>query len=410
LTTTTPSLHAQAALRRLHAQLGQQRWRGLGLALQVEVLALFAIIAAFVFWQARLAFAAAWFSQGPRGALLTLAGALAALTAACAVVAGVNANGRVRRSPLRTLWLSLPFEEHGLAGHIAWDARMHAAPLAALFPILLLSASGYTPPWTLMVAGIGFGAAFLAATRAASALGPALAPRERERPLVAGPPVRALLVVRSERGVRPRPAAAWARHPAWLTWWAKDAAIAWRRASGWLSLLLAGALALGSSLVWIVGPPTWPRYLIGLTAAVAAAIVFAEWVVALAGHDPFVAVRSLPLSPASVWSGRFLWVVLFTLVLLIMHLGALGSLRGPARSLYALWLGGASLGIGTLAVNYGVTLFPNARIAQRLLGLAVGFSLLALFVLPPFSGPIALGWALLHSARRLPRWHRLEEE
>jgi hypothetical protein len=44
-----------------------------------------------------------------------------------------------------------------------------------------------------------------------------------------------------------------------------------------------------------------------------------------------------------------------------------------------------------------------------LLGLAIGLALLAMFVLPPVSGLVALGSALIHSARRLPRWHRLEE-
>jgi hypothetical protein len=61
-----------------------------------------------------------------------------------------------------------------------------------------------------------------------------------------------------------------------------------------------------------------------------------------------------------------------------------------------------------LAVNYSLTLFPHAAVAQRLFNLALGVAI-AVSLMIPMLGWVALLAALLHSARRLPRWGRSEE-
>jgi hypothetical protein len=66
------------------------------------------------------------------------------------------------------------------------------------------------------------------------------------------------------------------------------------------------------------------------------------------------------------------------------------------------------LGIAALGVNYGVTLFPRADVAQRLLGLSLGLAVAASIMIP-LSGWVVLLFAVAHSARRLTQWPRLEE-
>ena len=75
--------------------------------------------------------------------------------------------------------------------------------------------------------------------------------------------------------------------------------------------------------------------------------------------------------------------------------------------MFLVWSGLATVAITTLGVNYGVTLFPRADVAERLLGLSLGLAIAASVMLP-LSGWIVLLTAVLHSARRLGHWSRLE--
>jgi hypothetical protein len=111
---------------------------------------------------------------------------------------------------------------------------------------------------------------------------------------------------------------------------------------------------------------------------------------------------------AIVWGARCAWVVLATALLVVAHaLGAQG-LSPYALHLFLAWVGAASLAIGVLGVNYGVTLFPRPDLAQRLLGLSLGLAVAASLMIP-LLGWVVLLAAVLHSARRLPHWPRLEE-
>ena len=97
-----------------------------------------------------------------------------------------------------------------------------------------------------------------------------------------------------------------------------------------------------------------------------------------------------------------------TVVLLVGHqLLAFGLAPGP-RHLFLLWIGGATLAIAALGINYGVTLFPRADTAKRMLGLSLGLAVIASLMFP-LAGWIVLLTAILHSSRRLSRWDRLED-
>jgi len=60
-----------------------------------------------------------------------------------------------------------------------------------------------------------------------------------------------------------------------------------------------------------------------------------------------------------------------------------------------------------LGVHYGITLYPRAEHAQRMLLLSLAIAMAA-SVMIPMLGWVLLLTAVLHSARRVPRWDRLE--
>jgi hypothetical protein len=170
--------------------------------------------------------------------------------------------------------------------------------------------------------------------------------------------------------------------------------------------MMAFALSL---LVW--GLPSLPleaRHLLAFLLAMLAAGTFAEWLVALSGADPFAILRALPVGVGTLWRSRMAWVVLATVVVAGAQALATPALAGGPRRLFLFWLAGATFGIATLGVHYGITLFPRADVAQRLLTLSLGLAIIASIVFP-LSGWLLLITALVHSARRLSRWDRLEE-
>ncbi|MEO5617399.1 MAG: hypothetical protein ABIS67_06480, partial [Candidatus Eisenbacteria bacterium] len=73
-----------------------------------------------------------------------------------------------------------------------------------------------------------------------------------------------------------------------------------------------------------------------------------------------------------------------------------------------LCVGLASLAITMLGVNYGISLYPRAEQAQRVLALSLGLSMAASLMVP-LMGWIVLLTAVLHSSRRVARWSRAEE-
>ena len=79
-----------------------------------------------------------------------------------------------------------------------------------------------------------------------------------------------------------------------------------------------------------------------------------------------------------------------------------------ALGVLLVWIVAASLAITLLGVHYGMTL-GNAPLAQRFLTLALAISMAASIMIP-LLGWILLLTAVIHSARRVPRWSRLEAE
>src|SRR5262249_27236895 len=170
-------------------------------------------------------------------------------------------------------------------------------------------------------------------------------------------------------------------------------------------LLLAVTLAVLSVAAWSLPRPVLRGSAFALALLAAAAI--GEWLIALGGRGPFRALRTPALRPRMIWAAPMAPGALATLVLVGAHAVAA---RGPAAPIHVslVWLAFAALAITMLAVNLQITLFPQRKAAPRLFALALGLALVCSLMIP-FLGWIVLLAAVLHSARRLPRWWRLED-
>ena len=411
-----------APFRDLERALLWRRFRGTELRLRVEIAAFAVLLSAFCGWKARVPLDGLTRAGGPAPAARAVALGAAALAALAGVVAGVGHARRLRRAAsgagLALPWLSLPVAPGELARHLAWESRLGA--LWAVVPALggLVAAAGLVP--VLLLAGIAAGFALLlaAAAHAGCAVAFQVAARAAPGPGTPGaarlhPLERILLSTPSE----PRPArrdaarrgiGRWRRIPAWAALWLKDLQLSLRgtpareRARSTLLVLVLAALA------WRLPVEPALARLLAFALSLAGAVALAEWLVELAGLDPFVALRVLPLGVAPVWGARVLWAAAGTALVVLLHLLAVPDLTARALRVFLTWVAGATLAIGILGAQYGITLYPRTEHARRVLGLTLGLAVAASLMIP------LLGWvlllaALLHSARRLPRWAASEE-
>jgi hypothetical protein len=173
-------------------------------------------------------------------------------------------------------------------------------------------------------------------------------------------------------------------------------------------LLAALPVAALSAVVWAL-----PRGAVGsrpalaLALALVAAALLGRWALALADDDPFPLVRPLPLAARDVWRARAAWVALAAAALVALQLPALGPLDGSAWALMAAWIAVAASMVVLLAVHYAISLHPNLEQAERIYSLALLMAAATSLMLP-LVGWVMLLAALVHSARRVPRWTRPE--
>jgi len=207
------------------------------------------------------------------------------------------------------------------------------------------------------------------------------------------------------------PEARWARRPVWLAIALKDLRLSLRVPALGRSLavaLLFWALSIAAWRLPGIPPARSLGYLPAFVLALGGSAVFGEWLVSLAGSDPFATIRALPVGVASLWTARFAFAVAGVALLLLGHALSARDVSPHALHLFLGWIGLATLAIAALAVNYGVTLFPRADLAQRMLGLSLGLAVAGSLMIP-LMGWLVLASAVIHSTRRLTRWSRLEE-
>ncbi|HEY3215183.1 MAG TPA: hypothetical protein VGK93_01685 [Candidatus Eisenbacteria bacterium] len=404
----TPVDPAAGAFRELERRLTRRRWAQLDIRVRLELAGLAVLSGGFLFWQARVQLDGLKHQHGSAAVLWAIAAIWVALAGLGAALAGARHARRLRSGSAGPEWLSFPVPVDRLARHLAWDSR----PLAftALFPAasVLAAAIHLVPAGWLVLAGAGFVGLVHQAGRLGTALGERLVLRGADR-RGGAPPLMCALAAGSRRTRRVGLSAArWDRPWPWLALWRKDLAVTRRVPGVARTGLTALALWALSLLAWsLPGEPSLRHYAAFLLTLLGAAVL-AEWLVALSGLDPFGVLRGLPVGIGTVWAARFVWALIGAALVLGGHAMAGRELSGQALRVFLAWSGGALLGIAALGVNYGVTLFPRADVAQRLLVLSLGLAVAASIMIP-LSGWVVLLCAVAHSARRLPRWPRLEE-
>lgn len=394
--------------RRLERDLSRRRLMQLDPRMRTELALLGLLIGGFLFWQVRVPLDGLVRARGAGAGLLVVAAAWLVLAAIGAALAGGEHARRLRTGPHGPEWLALPLPPAALARHLAWESRSRLGWLGVPAAGVLVAAWGLVPAWWLALMAL----AFVGLLRLAGELGCAIAARAVMRATEPRPglhPIERVLAVAAPRTRRRRVApAAWRRAPAWLAIAAKDLRLTLR--VGAMGRLGAVALAFGlaSLLAWQIPGEPGMRHYLALAFALIGAAALAEWLIVLAGSDPFAALRTLPVGVMTVWGARAVWGLGAALLLMAAQAVAARELSPGALKLFVVWSGAATLVIAVLGVNYGVTLFPRADVARRMLGLSLGLAMAASLMLP-MSGWIILLTAVLHSARRLPRWARLEE-
>ena len=404
---------AASAFRALRHALVRRRLRRLDLRLRIEIVSLGLVVDAFLFWRLRIRYAGLFVApppapeRGPAGVAIDFALLLLALAVAGGATACVRHVLLLRRGAAGPAWLALPLPPALLARHLAWESRTGSLLLALPAPAALLAAVGLAPlPWLLLLAA-AFVWLLLEGGRAGCALAETLAAigiRDRVTPRIVSLLSVATSPSRGGRRSRPR----WRRVGTVVALGWKDVLLARRSGRVRTRLIPAAGFAALSAAVWGIPAlgPSAPPLAFGL--ALLASGSFGEWILSLGGEDPFAIARGLPLRWLEMWSPRMAWVVSFAAILLAAHGLAARALDPEALAFFLFWLGVASIAIGTLAVNYSVTLFPRADHAQRVYGLSLGIAVVGSLLIP-LLGWIVLLTAIIHSARRLPRWPRLEE-
>jgi len=273
---------------------------------------------------------------------------------------------------------------------------------------VLAATVGLIAVWTVAL----LAAAFPVMSAAAGRLGCAVAFRfslASAEPRPGLPPLHRVLAAAARPGPRaPSRRAQWRSLPSWGALWAKDLKLGVRSRKARQQLLTPIALAAGSVLVWSLPISGAAARLIAFALALISSATLAEWLIAISGKDPFWIVRGLPIGVGSVWATRAVWAVGWGAVLALAHALTARPLPPPALQLFLAWTAGAAVAIVVLGVNYSLTLFPHAAAAQRLFTMALVIAI-AVSLMIPLLGWVALLAALIHSARRLPRWSRSEE-
>ncbi len=385
----------------------RRRFAGVDARLRVELAALCALISGFLFWQARVPLDGLARARGPIAVAILELFVLAALAALGGFLAGTRHMARLRGGSGGPAWLALPVPPAMLKRHLMWDSRVSAWILLVPGIACVLAAIGLVPPWWLALLAALFVWLLLEVARFGCWAVQRIVEREAEPRAGLDALTRVLAAGRGAVEVARLPKTRWRQQAAWLALCAKDLKLSRRatpaRQRAWMPLIL---LAL-SALVWTFPIATPLSRALSFAIGLLAATTFAEWIIAAAGTDPFSVLRGLPLGVATVWGARVAMVAAFAAVLVAVQALCARPLAPPALRFHLVWLGAASLTIGVLGANYAITLYPRAEHAQRALALSLGLAIAASLMIP-LVGWVLLFTALLHSARRLPRWTQQE--
>jgi hypothetical protein len=398
-----------AAFARLERSLMRRRLEGVEPVLRFEIAALAGIFATFLFWQMRTRLGSIAFAHGAWAATGDAAAVLAGLALLGGSLAAARHALRLAPGAPGPAWLALPVPAAEVHRHLARTSRPLAA-WAAIPALAALAAGIGIVPWPALA---GIAAAFCLlldlASRAGcrAAFGLAWLGAERGAGLDAWTRVLAA-AARPLRAGR-LGAARWRSEGPLAAFMRKDLLVTRRPGAARERLaqpLLFGALSV---VVWLVPAFGAARATLAIGLALLAAAGLASWIVAIAASDPFPVVRTLPLGVGVVWGARVAWAAFGALALAAGQACGAGVAPPPASDAPVAGVALAAFAIATLGANYAITLYPRGDHAERILGIALAVSLAASLMFY-FVGWAVLLAALVHSARRLPRWTRQEAE
>jgi hypothetical protein len=393
--------------RDLERRLARRRLQQLDLRIRIELALIATLIAGFLFWQTRVPLDGLVRAHGAGIGTLAVAATVFAVLAIALPLTAVRHARRLELGPPGPEWLALPVAPRALAAHLAGESGGLALWLAVPAAAILAASFGLVPLAAVIAVAIAGAALLEGARRLGARIGLALAARRVRGGR--GPVIERVLATAAPRARRRRLAPpAWRRLPVWRAIVEKDLRLTVRRPAlgrAAVIFLLTWALSLGA---WRLPAELALRHFVAFGLALLASAALAQWLVGHSGSDPFAGLRVLPVGLADVWGARVAWGVLGTVMIVAGHAIMARELAPHAMKVFLTWSGLASLGIAILGVNYGVTLFPRADVAERMLGLSLGLAMAASIMLP-LSGWIVLLTAILHSARRLTHWSRLEE-
>lgn len=404
---TPPTPDSTRAFRTLERALLRRRIAALDILLRLELLAIATLVTGFVFWQTRAPLANAAFHAGAPGATRVLAWRLAVLIVAGGALAG-GAHLHLLRSGLPgPPWLCLPLTPAALAAHARRLAIPHAVWMLPLMAGVALAGIGIVPALWLALMALAALIALLVTARLACALTGALASSfVTRRPRV---PALVALLARGAASHRARqaPRARWVRGPVWQALLRKDARLALRPGAARQRLAAAALCALLSAAAWALPGSPELAPLAAFMLALFAAGLFARWLIAVVNSDPPIALRPLPVGLGAAWGARIAWVSIGALTLVTTQAAAATRLEPAPHQLLLFGVGLAAFTIGVLAVNYAISLYPDANDADRMFALSAGLALAGSLMIP-LMGWIVLLTAVLHSLRRVTRWRRPE--
>lgn len=404
---TASSAHFRSAFRALEHAWVRRAIARVEPVLWLEIGAIALLAGGFLFWRVHIGLASLAHDRGIAAAAGQLALLLGALVLGGAAQAGARHSVRLRASDESPPWLALPIPESALAAHLAAMSRIQARWIAAAAAAILVAAAGVLPATWIALLAVGFLATHELAGHAACALALRFVAATSARRVGLAPIVRVLADAARGGAVRRLPAARWRSMPAGVALWRNDLRLALRvRATRRRAFIAALAIA-ASFAAWRAPMDPRAAHLLAFALAMFAAATVAEWLIAAIGADPADVLRTLPLGLGAAWGARVAWAALAAIVLVVGHALAARAVEPAALRFFLVCVGFASLVIATLGVNYGVSLYPRAEQAQRVLALSLGLAIAASLMVP-LMGWIVLLTALLHSLRRVARWSRAE--
>jgi hypothetical protein len=391
------------AFRRLRRTLLLRRLRRTDPILRLELALIGGLIAGYVAWRVRLPLDRLARSAGADAVAAAVASALLACALLGALLAGTDHLRRLNRRAAGPEWPALPLPPATIASQSVWESGLHAHWVLPVAAGALVAALGLQPWWGLALSALAFALLLPRMGRAGAWLARRAVTRRSRTQGTTGSPYH-LLATPWERRRSPArfrlPAARWGvgATRALLT---RDLVRSLRhtaarpKAATW-ALFLSLALA-----VWTLPIERAVAGMLSSALALLAAVMLAEWMLALSSGEPYALLASLPLSAARAWAERVRIAFAATGVAAVLLTVAASPLGAAARLHFVVSLAFSTLLIAVLGVTYGLTLFPRVETAQRLVLLWLVLALAASAMFPLAGWAVLLG-ALLHALRRLP--------